>query len=370
LDAVLPQQVMGAGRNYFDVLSEGAVKNILGIQEQVPLSSSELSRSLHVTFFPGSTLSERLKGFTERLRNALAESGVTILEYKDALVDGSPDKLREGVVIIAPGELQTGDLPVDHVSNLRKTTVVGVIDGPCPADRVADMQEKLNSIVKTLAWNIVQVVIFVDEDFWTIATMNGAIIRLQTNGEFARDVFSTLIPKLAAPVVPPHSSDFDVHEGALDLSLERFSYYVKDFVESGRLWAKTGLLLFHTTMDSLSFRNRFYKRLAAAYLDHRSGMSYGFLARQLATPAKPAMSIAEAEKQVGGLNWNGLGYQWLHDRLYVGVRLSDQGLVVEVPDVQVLMTRSGCDKSNIDAHRDLVLMGLSRGRVSLLTPRG
>ena len=359
-----------AEHNHFNVLSEEAVKTILGIQESVPLSPRALSKSLCVTFFPSAPASERVVLFAERLRHALAESGVTILQYEEALVDGSGDKLREGVVIIAPGELKTGDLPVDHVSNLRKTTAVGIIDGPCPADRETDLQEKLNSVVKTLAWNIVQVVIYVDDEAWTIATMNGAIIRLRQDGEFVRDVFSTLVPKLAAPVVPPHSSDFEVHEGTLDLSSVKLSQYVKDFVESGRLWAKTGLLLFHTTLDSLSFRNRFYKRLAAAYLDHRSGMSYGFLARQIATPVEPALTFPEAQRLIGPLNWNGNGFQWLHDKLYVGVRLSDQTLVAQVPEVRVLTTRSGCDKSNINAHRDLVMMGLSHGRVILETPKG
>ena len=62
----------------------------------------------------------------------------------------------------------------------------------------------------------------------------------------------------------------------------RYRPYVQDFQESGKLWSDTGLMLFHTSLESLAFRNRYYKRLAAAYLDHRSGMSYGFLARQLA----------------------------------------------------------------------------------------
>ncbi len=355
---------------HFDVLTEDAVKTILGIGEPVPLSPMALSKSLHVTFFPTSVASERVLRFAEKLRHALAESGVSVLEYERALTDGPTAKLKEGIVIIAPGELQTGDLPVDHVSNLRKTTVVGIIDGPCPADKETDLQEKLNSVVKTLAWNIVQVAIYVDDEVWTIATMNGAIIRLRHDGEFKHDVFSTLIPKLAAPVVPPHSSDFDVHEGTLDLSSGALSQYVRDFVESGRLWAKTGLLLFHTTMDSLSFRNRFYKRLAAAYLDHRSGMSYGFLARQIASSVEPAMTFPEAHRSIGPLNWNGVGLRWVHEKLFVGVRLSDQTLVAEVPDVRVLTTRSGCDKSNIDAHRDLVMLGLSRGRVILETPKG
>jgi hypothetical protein len=359
-----------AEHTHFDVLSEGAVKGILGIHQPVPLSHTTLSSSLRVTFLPVSSASKRLLDFVQRLRCALISSGVTVIEYEHALADAKRGKVREGIAIIATGELKPGDLPVDHVSNLRTTTLVGIVDGPCPADREGGLQEKLNSVVKSLAWSIVQAAIFVDESSWTICTMNGAIIKNYYGDSFVKDVFSTLVPKMAAPVVPPHSADFEVHEELLDLSSHELAPYVSDFTESARLWADTGLMLFHTTLNSLSFRNRFYKRLAAAYLDHRSGMSYGFLARQLSTPVMPAMTYDEAEKNLGPLNWNGEGFQWLGDRLIVGLSVNTQTMVMEVPEVRVLTTRSGCDKSNIDAHRDLVLMGLSRGRVILETPKG
>ena len=173
---------------------------------------------------------------------------------------------------------------MDHVTNLRRATVVGIVDGPCPAQSVKDSQDKLNSIVKMLAWNIVQVVVYVDDASWTVCTMNGALIRCSYE-TFDRDVFHVLVPKIAAPVVPPHASDFDVREGGVDLRESRYRPYIQDFQESGKLWADTGLMLFHTSLESLEFRNRYYKRLAAAYLDHRSGMSYGFLAT--ATPRRP-----------------------------------------------------------------------------------
>jgi hypothetical protein len=129
-------------------------------------------------------------------------------------------------------------------------------------------------------------------------------------------------------------------------------------------------MLYHTSLDSLDFRNRYYKRIAAAYLDHRSGMSYGFLARQIPTPVAPALTIEEAERTLGKHHWAGNGVQQVGGRMYTALNVNGQTLIAEVPDVRVMTTRSGCDKSHIDAHRDIILMELSGGRVRFETPTG
>lgn len=352
---------MEMNNDHFDIISERAVNDIFGFPREVPLSSRALAGSLKVTFYPGTSVTERVAGFSRRLRQTLVGCGVNIIDYEDALEEGNRTTIKENIVVIAPGELQTGNLPVDHVSNLRTTTVVGIVDGPCPADAEPSLQGKLNSVVRTLAWSIVQIVLFVDAASWTICTMNGAIIRCDNAGSFEMQVFSTLVPKLAAPVVPPHASDFEVHEGALDLSSGRHAAYVNDFVQSGPLWARSGLMLFHTSLDTLKFRNRYYQRLAAAYLDNRSGMSYGFLAHQLPVEVGPSVTPVEADRAFGKRDWSGSGVLHARGRRYTALRIQERLLIVEVPDVWVLTTRSGCNKSKIDATRDVVMMGLAEG---------
>lgn len=348
-----------AETSYFRAIRETAVRAILGMDRHLPLTPEEMAASLRITFFPVASQTERVRLFAGRLERALRNAGVTIVPYQDALGDPDRGKIRERYVIIAPGDMETGDLAVDHVTNLRTSTVVGIQDGPCPADAVASLQEKLNSVVRTLAWNIVQVILFVSDDSWTVATMNGAIVRFSYDEPFEKIVRQVLIPKLAAPVVPPHASDFEVRSGELDLHRNGFVQFARDFAESGRTWADTGLMLFHTSLDSLEFRNRYYQRIAAAYLDHRSGMSYGFLARQLPVEVKPAVPVSGPDDDGG----NGVGHS-------VVVTLAGQSYRVEVPDVWVLTTRSGCDKSNVDVDRDIVLMGLVKGSVVFETPQG
>ncbi len=366
---MIDDTLMGMNRGG-EVVSEEALRLMLGISKPVRLSRESMASGLRVTFHLGRSLTTRVRSFVDRLRLALAESGVQIVDPDAALTGSGRRKFKEDLVVIAAGDHPPGNLPVDHVANLRKNSLVGIYDGPCPTQRFVSAQDILNRIVQALAWDIVQTAIFVDDTTWTTCTMNGAIIACPNTGSLRSDVLSTLIPKLAAPVVPPHAADFDVQEGALDLSSPDYDPYVRDFVEGGPVWAATGLMLFHTSLDSLKFRSAFYRRVAAAYLDRRSGMSYGFLARQLAVPQTRVMTVEEGIRESGSRDWLTRGYLHLHDRLHVVLRLDDEAYLVEVPEVRVLSTRSGCDKSKIDGKRDLMLMKLSAGKVSYETPRG
>jgi len=347
-----------------------ALRNVIGMPGAVPLSPRTMARKLEVTFFPHVDASPRVQKFARRLQEVLLHLGVTVHAYDRVLIDRSRRRLRDRLVVIAAGEMATGNLAVDHVSDLRTTPIMGIIDGPCPAHAAAGLQEKLNSVVTTLAWSIINVVIYVDDDTWTVCTMNGAIVELREDGRFKEHVRTVLIPKLAAPVVPPHAADFDLREGSLELAENGFAGFAQDFERSGPLWAETGLMLFHTSLESLSFRNRYYQRIAAAFLDHRTGMSYGFLARQLPVPIVPALTGEEAGELFGADSNGSNGFWRQGSRRYVEVHLGSGQFVAEVPDVWVLTTRSGCDKSHVDIRRDVVLLGLVDGQVVFETPAG
>jgi hypothetical protein len=365
------REIVGKNREMNSpVLTVDAMRALMGIERPVALTAEAMAHSLRVTFLPGGRMTPRLTAFTAGLQRALVSCGVTVVPYDQACAKGRKGKIAEGIVIIAPGELEMGNLPVDHVSNLRTTTAVGIIDGPCPTDAYSQQQEKLNRLVETLAWSIVQVAVYVEDERWTITTMNGAIIPCDNWHAMEKDVYATLVPKLAAPVVPPHASDFEVVEGGIDLGSPQYAPYVEDFERSAPLWAATGLMLFHTSMNSLEFRSPYYKRIAAAYLDRRSGMSYGFLARQVATAVRPAMAYDEGIRHVGTDGWVGQGFTRAHGSLYVLAAIGGSRFIVEIPKVSMLSTRSGCDKAHIDGHRDLMLLTLTGGRIQLTTPRG
>jgi hypothetical protein len=310
-----------------------------------------------------------MERFADGLRRALVDCGVRVVPYAQALSDPESEKLCEEIVVFVIGEQQDGNLVVDHVSNLRKTTVVALTEGPCPMDAQSGSQDKLNSLVQGLCWHLAQIVVYVEDGSWTITTMNGAIIKCGMD-TLRQDVYDTLLPKIAAPVVPPHASDFDIREETLDLQAEIHRHHINDFRESGPLWARTGLMLFHTSMDSLEFRSRYYKRIAGAFLDHRSGMSYGFFARQTACDPLPALPLRNAGIVANVQELETTGVFRDEDGVVLLLSLPHGPWVIKAPEVWTLTTRSGCDKSNINATRDLVLMGLVNGKVIFQTPRG
>lgn len=361
---------MKHGTNSEHILPIDTAGRLLGIRGQVPVTHEAMAKSLRITFFPYAHSTPRIEAFAQRLNTALRDSGVEVLPFERTRTVGKRGKVEEGVVIIAPGTLDDGALPVDFVSNLRSTSVVGIEEGPCPADGLSGQQDRLNAVVETLTWNIVQVVIYVEEEKWTICTMNGAIIPCRVGEGFEEDVFRTLVPKLAAPVVPPHASDFEVEENGIDLHSAALEPYVKDFERSASLWAETRLMLFHTALDTLRFRNVYYKRVASAYLDKRSGMSYGFLSRQPAAVIAPALRETDCTDPTEWARVKENREGTIAGVDVVGVEVAGELFAVKVPEVTMLATRSGCDKSHIDGYRDIVLLGMRREGVFMKTPLG
>ena len=350
------------------ILSQRALQGILGIQENTPLQPAAMAASLKVTFLPGDHTSTRVNNFTYRLSHTLSEAGVSVLPPDLALFVPEQDLQDNRLVVFATGNWSSNNLPVDHVTNLRTTTIVGILDGACPSCDKDDNQERLNGIIQALAWNVAQMVIFVEDQQWTICTMNGAIIVADMEEGFMEHVRTVLIPKLAAPVIPPRLADYDVREGQLNLLEPDLAAYVHDFEQSSPLWARTGVMLFHTPVSTLKFRSRRYQRIVSAFLDHRTGMSYGFLARQLAVTCRPALTISEADALIGPYPWEAEGIRHVSGQTYVLVNTKTEKLVAHAPEVWVLTTRSGCDKARVEVEKDLIMLGLVNGKITVLTP--
>lgn len=69
------------------------------------------------------------------------------------------------------------------------------------------------------------------------------------------------------------------------------------------------------------------------------------------------------------MNWRASDLHEAGGAWYVCLNVSGERWVVPVPDVWVLCTRSGCTKTRLDARRDILRMGLSKGRFILETPK-
>ncbi len=344
------------------------VFDLLNLSDRVPLTLSEMAHSLNVTFYPPHQESERLSRFADRLRDTLDALGVNVIPYDEALDPSNPGKVRPGIVIVEQGEGKTEDLAINRVPGLYQNPLVSLREGSVPIPENADLQTTLDTIVGVLAWNLTHVPIFVGEKSWDVCTMNGAVIRFGDWENMQSDVLHSLIPKLTAQVVPPKASEILYREGNLDIVRDGYAGYVDDFLEASKVWKRNGFMLAHTSIDALRYRNPFYRRIVAAYLDHRTGMSYGFMAYQLPVAVEPAVPLSRLNGAMKGVDWDEKAIHNVGGRLLARVEFLGETWIVPIPDVWLLSTRSGCNKTRIDPHRDIVRMGLVGQQIVFETP--
>ncbi|ABB24893.1 hypothetical protein [Pelodictyon luteolum] len=340
-------------------ISEASLGAMLGIPALTPLTLTAMCRGLRPVFHPAPHISGRLKAFSGGLQSAFDALGIKVESPEAA--SGADGRILPGRVVFSPGVLPDHELAINRVSTLYNNMIVGIYDEPPPLSSQSGAQERLDAIVARLARDMVHILIYVTAESWTICTMNGGVAEFHTPLPSVEDVRSTLVPKLTAQVVPPRPEDFILRKGELDTSSPFFLAAAEDFRSSGRLWERSPELLTHTSTDSLEYRSGYYRRIVRRYLDERSGMSYGFFARQLPVRVEAAVPVAygdtygmEPVKDPGGLR--------------VPVRVGGRVYMIKVPTVRVLTTRSGCRKTAVEPLRDLLEIGMENGRAYISTP--
>jgi hypothetical protein len=321
------------------------LNSLLGIPETTPLTPAAMSAALRVAICPAPGLSPKLTRFTSALADAFRCCGVTLIGQKDPAE--TDHRFSAGTTVIAPGVFPDELLPINRVSTLYNNLIIGIYDEPPPVHEGQTPQETLDAIIGRL----------VTDESWTICSMNGGITTFETPLPERRAVLESLIPKITAQVVPPREGELDIRPGTLDTTTPEFKAFAADFVTCGQLWASNPRFMNHTSRESLDYRNSLYRKIVARYLDERSGMSYGFFARQLPLKAMPAIET----EQMGD-------HPASECPMVVPVSLAGTRWLVPVPPVRILTTRSGCRKTSLDPSQDLVEIGMDHGRIWLSTP--
>jgi hypothetical protein len=220
-----------------------------------------------------------------------------------------------------------------------------------------------------LTWNLTHIPIFVNKDSWVACSATGSVVDFDRQHNFKEDVFKYFIPKTSAQVVPPTQFGIEFRDDALNIKEEDYGDFIDDFQSGAEVWDQSGLMLAHTALDDLSYRDRLHRRLARQYVNQRSGMSYGFVARQLPVSVKPAMERNE-DKKFSELDWSRSPTRIIEGETYTRVFVGDEECIVEVPEVWVLSTRSGCEKTDLSPEKDIVRMGLVKGDITFDLPVG
>jgi len=375
-------------------LSFEAIKNILDIKDNIVMSEEEMAHNLKIAFYPkiSKETPSEIIDFSEKLKKTFIEIGVDVVPYESVLESISfkrmvkmifmsfgmtlknlfsgkfeffkfdfGKKVKKGVSLIMIGEGETGDLPVDHVLSLRENPMILICKAPLGITKKSSLQDHISASLPIFSWNLVNLIISVGDENWTVYSYNMSYPTYDKKGDFKKDVLHGLVPKIYAPVIPPRMSDFEVRNGAFDTANPVYEPFIKDLVLSGKMFAKTRLYPEPRKISDLKFRNSFYRWLGSLLLDKRNGMSYGFLARQL--PVE--LSLA---KEITGFPDKDFFFK--DDKLNVVLNFKNKKYSIEVPEVWILTSRSGSDKTNLDLKRDIVKMGLVNGKMIIETPKG
>lgn len=381
------------------LFSQEIIKVILGIKEDVDMTPKEMSNNLTVTFFPTeSTSSDNVLNFSNKLREVFLDIGVNIISYEGSLVvvpffkkikyffrvllfniriflSGKlyfvkikgGKKVKKGVVIVMCGEGKTGNLPIDNTMGFKYNPVITIVDKSEGINDNSSFYDHMDMALDLFAWNMTNILITVSDTDWRIYSFNASYPKHYINEGFRHSVLNSLIPKIAAPVRPPNINNFIIDKDSFDPEDNFHRPFVQDLINSGPMLQKTGLYPAGKNIDNLKFRNNFYRWIGSILLDKRNGMSYGFLARQLPIKLGEVIRIEDANKDIKNLI-SGKDYFYYKNKLYIIFNIHNKRYIIDVPEVWVLTSRSGSDKTNLNIKCDILKMGLVSGQMFLNLP--
>lgn len=332
---------------------------LLRLPKDIPITPLMMGKGLTATFYPPHESRPALVEFAKLLEESLLKSGAAIIPFEEAL-DEATNRIKPGIIVIEQGEGTDDNLGMYRLTSLHKNPLVSIYDRPCPVDTNADAQKQLDQVVEVLTWNLTHIPIFIDKNknTWTFCTMNGAVVPCGDIDKMDEPVQQSLVPKLAAQIKPPSEAGIIHRQGSFDPMAEGLENYLADFMDAAAEWESNGLMLAHTTLASLKYRDKKARRFAEMYLDNRTGMSYGFMAYQLPVQVKPAQL------------WTGNPHHPNTDgnNQIVCMRVGNKVYSISIPPVNVLTTRSGCKKTQIHPEQDIVRMSWCLGDIYFDVP--
>lgn len=401
------------------MLGQDALEDVLGIEGPVRTDPREMAQELRMTRFPPEKMdpSEREEAFAQRIAETFEELGVETAPFEDTLTsppigrlarwikdgtiktlknplrvlpgNGQEDyseattpglkvikdirigpKIEPGTVVLAAGQGETGDLPVDYMGDFRDVTILTVFDQPDDVEEGMPFTDHYDKALRMFTYHMTNVVVGVGEEKWFIYNFNGSHPFYDRDGDLEHQILHSLVPKLAAPIRPPKLEEFEIREHAFEPTDDEHAPIVDDLVSSGTILEESDLYPPGRDLDELVWRNAFYRWAGRLHLDDRSGMSYGFLARQMPTSLEPVWTPEEAERELETSPPAPGESTRIDERLVTTLETPEGPRTLRVPRVRAMTLRSGCDKTDPHPREDLVKLGLEDGQMIMETPEG
>jgi hypothetical protein len=220
----------------------------------------------------------------------------------------------------------------------------------------------LNTLVKTFS----EIVIGVSNNNLSILNMNLSDSTFMRS-EVSDFVLNSLIPKVFVPILPLSISQFECGQYN-----PQASSYAKKLVALGQALSATDLFPSGSQLSQV-VKRKSHRDLVDVLVNGRTGVSYGFLAY-----AEPPQYVGKLE--ITETEWDGLqpveGFspselrQNEAERWYIKT-LAEAGHACfkQIPDIWLVSSRSGSNKTNLSLDRDITRIGLKKGLL-LQIPQG
>lgn len=219
----------------------------------------------------------------------------------------------------------------------------------------------LNTLVRTFS----ELVIGVSSEKVSILNMNLSESTF-LNNEIDSFVLNSLIPKVFVPIMPLPMSRFEL--GQYD---PYQSHYAEKLVTLGKELAKTGLFPPGSKLSEV-IKRKSHRDIINVIVNGRTGVSYGFVAYAEAPQYIGAPEITEKEWEslfpvegfsIDEVRQNEIG------RRYVKTKIGAEHGFKQIPDIWLVSSRSGSNKTDLSLDSDIVRIGLKEN-LFLQLPQG
>lgn len=389
------------------MISQSAIQTILGIKEKTFIHSADMAKEMTVAFYPQTkVVSNNILQAQTLLREKLMSFGVKEIPYSDVFVkmdtkkrfkrriklylnnalsvlkkmSGQKEvffidnktiknltakfKYKSGVCIIVPGELETHDLPMQYIKSFKDNSIISILDFPEDVDENSSFEHHFDVSMGMFAHNMANIVLAVDSSRWMIYNFNAShpIFNFKDSDRLNYYILNGLIPKVVAPISPHRISEFKILETKYDPDDILHKTALLDLQEGSQLYGQTNLFPKGKKIHDLKFRNNFHRQIGKIHLDSRSGMSFGFTAKQMPVEVSPSKELSIDEKNE--LYQNGIDFRTETDgSIFIVSEIKNKFIETKIPEVWVLTLRSGSDKTNFNPRTDIIKMGLKNGKM-------
>jgi hypothetical protein len=404
------------------MLSQEALQKILGMAEEVHTDPKQMALHMNVTVVPfiKNNISGEIFAAYELLIQKLKANGVKFTSYEEAfrtvpfsrrvkrlfkflfnnlvwLIKGllrlpqtnffidwrtiqsltASKRFKKGLCILVLGELPADDLPMQKITNFKDNSIISILDFPKHIHIDSDFNAHFDTAMGFFAYHMTNIVIAVDSEKWMIYNYNAShpIFRIDSP-DFDSHIVKGLIPKVVAPISPHKLSEFKISSIQFDPNDRVHAPIIKDLLDGSKLFDDTQLFPRGKKIDDLPFRKNFHKLIGKMHLDNRSGMSFGFFAKQMPTKLDNLIDLGSEDIRHLGLDEiaaKNTDKDFFYDKnndLWAIIEIDHKKLALKVPEIWVMTIRSGADKTNIIPSKDLLKLGLKNGKMLIEVPQG